>query len=189
MQPLKERFHVEKKNFGLVLQWRCEVTQVLWDSVWCLKNGRLIPYNCWAYYWCKRPLKPKKTPTVLGSEPPLFKQDKKWDFPGSNCAATAVTDWGDGAEDLIMSLIQRGICVHSLGFMVKAHIDLDCMAPGSLPCLTPSTELSGAHGACLCISPLHFAQPPLHEKTAIRGSAGFLVGSIFCVHISRLQHT
>lgn len=119
MQSLKEHFHVGKKSFGLVLQWRCEVTQVLWDSVWCLKNARLIPSNCWAYYWCKRPLKPRKAPTVLASEPPLFKQDKKWDFPDNNCAATAVTDWGVGVKDLSVSLIQRGICVHSLRFMWK----------------------------------------------------------------------
>lgn len=151
MQSLKEHFHVRKESFGLVLQWMHEVTQVPWDSVWCLQNGRLIPSNCWVYFWCKRPLKPRRAPTVFGRTwAPLFKQDK-WKFPGNNCAATAAADWCEGSQggsDPKVALWPLpGIHGESTNWLGLCH-SWDSAMPDPKP-----WTLRSSCSACPCISP------------------------------------
>lgn len=175
MQSLKEHFHVRKESFGVVLQWMHGVTQVPWDSVWCLQNGRLIPSNCWAYFWCKRPLNESKESShcVWQDLIPLCLSRTR----RGNSLAIIMLPLQQQTEvkDLSVCLIQSWLCGHSLGFMVKAKTDLDCVTPGILPCLTPSPEPSGAPALPV---------PAFHPGRVCKAE---LTGSLF-LGASELQH-
>lgn len=89
-------------------------------------------------------------------------------------------------KDLSMSLIQRWICVHSLGFMGKAHIDFDCVAFGSLPCLTPSTGLSRA-----CALPVPAFHPGRDYTAKLAGCPFLWMGELqqaspLCIWVAAL---